>query len=169
MTDSHFLLLREQKKNIKQNRTKNILRLVCTYLIGHQSSNCSANFMVWIGFAFGSKKNEQKSREDDNKYYLKKNIHLFYWFNKSLFLNWTPPTTTIFSSLALWDESKYLVGTGTSVSAPNMTACCSLTKATKGLSRKSTSPTRTLEASASLGSFFMNLFFSWTYAGWDFN
>lgn len=50
-----------------------------------------------------------------------------------------------------------------------MTACCSLTKATKGVSRKSTSPTRTLEASASLGSFFMNLFFSWTHAGWDFN
>lgn len=76
----------------------------------------------------------------------------------------------IFSSLALWDENRsYLVGTGTSVSAPNMTACCSLTKATKGLSRKSTSPTRTLEASASLGSFFMNLFFSWTHARWDIN
>lgn len=56
----------------------------------------------------------------------------------------------------------YLVGTGTSVSAPSMTACCSLTKATKGASRKSTSPTSTLEASASLGNFFINLFFSWT-------
>lgn len=54
----------------------------------------------------------------------------------------------------------YRVGTGTSVSAPSMTACCSRTKAMKGLSRKSTSPTSTLEASASRGSFFMNLFFS---------
>lgn len=54
----------------------------------------------------------------------------------------------------------YRVGTGTSVRAPSMTACCSLTKAMKGLSRKSTSPTSTLEASASRGNFFMNLFFS---------
>lgn len=54
----------------------------------------------------------------------------------------------------------YRVGTGTSVRAPSMTACCSRTKAMKGLSRKSTSPTSTLEASASRGSFFMNLFFS---------
>lgn len=61
----------------------------------------------------------------------------------------------------VWFRS-YLVGTGTSVSAPSMTACCSLTKATKGASRKSTSPTSTLEASASLGNFFINLFFSCT-------
>lgn len=54
----------------------------------------------------------------------------------------------------------HLVGTGTSVRAPNMTACCRRTNATKGFSRKSTSPTRTFEASASRGSFFMNLFFS---------
>lgn len=54
----------------------------------------------------------------------------------------------------------YRVGTGTSVRAPNMTACCSRTKAMKGLSKKSTSPTSTLEASASRGNFFMNLFFS---------
>lgn len=54
----------------------------------------------------------------------------------------------------------YLVGTGTSVRPPSVVACASRTKATKGLSRKSTSPTRTLEASASLGIFFMNLFFS---------
>ena len=54
----------------------------------------------------------------------------------------------------------YLVGTGTSVRAPSMTACCSRTKAMKGESKKSTSPTSTLEASASRGSFFMNLFFS---------
>lgn len=54
----------------------------------------------------------------------------------------------------------YLVGTGTSVRAPNMTACCRRTNATKGFSRKSTSPTRTLDASASRGNFFMNLFFS---------
>lgn len=54
----------------------------------------------------------------------------------------------------------YRVGTGTSVRAPNITACCSRTKAMKGLSRKSTSPTSTLEASASRGNFFMNLFFN---------
>jgi len=57
-------------------------------------------------------------------------------------------------------EFSYRVGTGTSVRAPNMTACCSRTKAMKGLSRKSTSPTSTLDASASRGNFFMNLFFS---------
>ncbi|TNN58159.1 hypothetical protein EYF80_031592 [Liparis tanakae] len=56
--------------------------------------------------------------------------------------------------------SVYLVGTGTSVSAPSITACCRRTNATKGASRKSTSPTSTLEASASLGNFFMNLFLS---------
>ena len=59
----------------------------------------------------------------------------------------------------------YLVGTGTSVRAPSITACCNLTNATKGVSRKSTSPTRTLDASASRGSFFMNLFFSWSERG----
>lgn len=57
-------------------------------------------------------------------------------------------------------EFSYRVGTGTSVRAPNITACCSRTKAMKGLSRKSTSPTSTLEASASRGNFFMNLFFN---------
>lgn len=57
-------------------------------------------------------------------------------------------------------QFSYRVGTGTSVRAPSMTACCSRTKAMKGLSRKSTSPTSTLEASASRGNFFMNLFFS---------
>lgn len=56
---------------------------------------------------------------------------------------------------------RHLVGTGTSVRAPSITACCRRTNATKGVSRKSTSPTSTLEASASLGNFFMNLFFSW--------
>lgn len=56
---------------------------------------------------------------------------------------------------------RHLVGTGTSVRAPSITACCRRTNATKGASRKSTSPTSTLEASASLGNFFMNLFFSW--------
>lgn len=54
----------------------------------------------------------------------------------------------------------YLVGTGTSVRAPSMTACCRRTNATKGFSRKSTSPTSTFDASASRGNFFMNLFFS---------
>lgn len=54
----------------------------------------------------------------------------------------------------------HLVGTGTSVKAPSITACCRRTNATNGASRKSTSPTSTLEASASLGNFFMNLFLS---------
>lgn len=58
------------------------------------------------------------------------------------------------------DQVLYLVGTGTSVRAPSMTACCRRTNATKGVSRKSTSPTSTFDASASRGNFFMNLFFS---------
>lgn len=56
--------------------------------------------------------------------------------------------------------STYLVGTGTSVRPPSVVAWAKRTKATKGLLRKSTSPTSTLEASASRGIFFMNLFFS---------
>lgn len=55
----------------------------------------------------------------------------------------------------------HLVGTGTSVRPPSVVAWARRTKATKGLLRKSTSPTKTLEASASLGIFFMNLFFSY--------
>lgn len=55
----------------------------------------------------------------------------------------------------------YLVGTGTSVRPPSVVAWARRTKATKGLLRKSTSPTRTLDASASRGIFFMNLFFSY--------
>lgn len=58
-------------------------------------------------------------------------------------------------------DSHYLVGTGTSVSPPRVVACARRTKATKGLSRKSTSPTSTFDASASLGIFFMNLFLSY--------
>lgn len=54
----------------------------------------------------------------------------------------------------------HLVGTGTSVRPPSVVAWARRTKATKGLLRKSTSPTKTLDASASLGIFFMNLFFS---------
>lgn len=54
----------------------------------------------------------------------------------------------------------HLVGTGTSVTPPSMVAWSSRTKATNGFSRNSTSPTSTLEASASLGIFLMNLFFS---------
>lgn len=68
------------------------------------------------------------------------------------------PVTSLYASAG--QGAAYLVGTGTSVRAPSMTACCSLTKAMKGISKKSTSPTSTLEASASRGSFFMNLFFS---------
>lgn len=67
---------------------------------------------------------------------------------------------TVLRLVTLNGRPSYLVGTGTSVRAPNMTACCRRTNATKGFSRKSTSPTRTFEASASRGSFFMNLFFS---------
>lgn len=58
------------------------------------------------------------------------------------------------------EGSPYLVGTGTSVRPPSVVAWARRTKATKGLLRKSTSPTSTLEASASRGIFFMNLFFS---------
>lgn len=57
-------------------------------------------------------------------------------------------------------DGAHLVGTGTSVTPPSMVAWSSRTKATKGFSRNSTSPTSTLEASASLGIFLMNLFFS---------
>lgn len=57
-------------------------------------------------------------------------------------------------------DGAHLVGTGTSVTPPSIVAWSSLTKATKGFSRNSTSPTSTLEASASLGIFLMNLFFS---------
>ncbi len=48
-----------------------------------------------------------------------------------------------------------LVGTGTSVRSPNMTASLSLIKAERGLSRTFNSPTRMFEASAPLGIFFM--------------
>lgn len=59
----------------------------------------------------------------------------------------------------------YLVGTGTSVRPPRVVAWARRTNATKGLLRKSTSPTKTLEASASLGIFFMNLFFNYRKKG----
>lgn len=58
-------------------------------------------------------------------------------------------------------KDTHLVGTGTSVRPPSVVACAKRTKETIGLSKKSTSPIRTLEASASRGIFFMNLFFSW--------
>lgn len=57
--------------------------------------------------------------------------------------------------------SHYLLGTGTSVTPPSIIDWTSRTNATNGLSKKSTSPTKTLEASASLGIFFINLFLSW--------
>ena len=53
-----------------------------------------------------------------------------------------------------------LVGTGTSVRSPSCTASDSLMKADRGLSRVLSSPTRMLEASAPLGSFFMKWVFS---------
>jgi hypothetical protein len=49
----------------------------------------------------------------------------------------------------------YLVGIGTSVRPERRMAGDSLTKATMGLSKVSTSPTRTFEASAPVGIFFM--------------
>lgn len=49
----------------------------------------------------------------------------------------------------------YLVGTGTSVNPERRTAGASLTNAIIGLSKKSTSPTRTLDASAPEGIFLM--------------
>lgn len=49
----------------------------------------------------------------------------------------------------------YLVGTGTSVRPVIRTAGANRTKAIMGFSRKSTSPTSTLEASAPGGIFFM--------------
>lgn len=69
-----------------------------------------------------------------------------------------------------WKSNRYcrsyhLVGTGTSVRPPSVVAWARRTKATKGLLRKSTSPTKTFDASASLGIFFMNLFFS--YRKWQ--
>ena len=48
-----------------------------------------------------------------------------------------------------------LVGTGTSVRSPSIAASCRRMKAEKGFSKKSTSPTRMLEASAPFGIFFM--------------
>lgn len=61
----------------------------------------------------------------------------------------------------------YLVGTGTSVSPPSVVAWARRTNATKGFSRKSTSPINTLDASASLGIFFMNLFLNyWATCKW---
>ena len=44
-----------------------------------------------------------------------------------------------------------LVGTGTSVRSPSRTASLSLMKADRGLSSSASSPTKILEASASLG------------------
>lgn len=49
----------------------------------------------------------------------------------------------------------HLVGTGTSVSPESRTAGASLTNAMMGLSKKSTSPTSTLDASAPEGIFLM--------------
>lgn len=49
----------------------------------------------------------------------------------------------------------YLVGTGTSVSPDRRTAGASRTNAIIGLSKKSTSPTKTLDASAPVGIFLM--------------
>lgn len=48
-----------------------------------------------------------------------------------------------------------LVGTGTSVRSPRIAASCRRMKAEKGFSKKATSPTRMLEASAPFGIFFM--------------
>ncbi len=48
-----------------------------------------------------------------------------------------------------------LVGTGTSVRSPRWTDSERRMKADSGLSREFSSPTRMLEASAPLGSFFM--------------
>lgn len=72
-------------------------------------------------------------------------------------------TTLCVSSVIVsscFETSSHLVGTGTSVKAPSITAFCRRTNATNGASRKSTSPTSTFDASASLGNFFMNLFLS---------
>lgn len=55
----------------------------------------------------------------------------------------------------------YLVGMGTSVSPVSSTAGERRTKATMGLSRKSSSPTSTLEASAPSGIFFMKCMSTW--------
>lgn len=49
----------------------------------------------------------------------------------------------------------YLVGTGTSVNPERRTAGANLTNAMIGLSKKSTSPTKTLDASAPVGIFLM--------------
>ena len=55
--------------------------------------------------------------------------------------------------------NRNLVGMGTSVRSPSNTELASLTNAIIGLVRKSTSPTRTFEASAPGGIFFRNLLF----------
>lgn len=57
----------------------------------------------------------------------------------------------------------YRVGMGTSVSPVSSTAGERRTKATMGLSRKSSSPTSTLEASAPSGIFFIKCMSTW----WD--
>lgn len=54
------------------------------------------------------------------------------------------------------NRNKNLVGTGTSVKSPKMWAWFSRIKADRGLSRKSTSPTRILLASAPGGIFRIN-------------
>lgn len=112
-----------------------------TYLVWHQGGNGSSDFMIRLGFPLRPQQDKEESTDQRE--------------NKFTRNPWP------FSDLPLprW-RAPHLVGTGTSVRAPNMTACCRRTNATKGFSRKSTSPTKTLDASASRGNFFMNLFFS---------
>lgn len=68
---------------------------------------------------------------------------------------------TVTKRNAVWDLCCYLVGTGTSVRPVSRTAGDRRTKAMIGRSRKSTSPTRTLEASAPGGIFLMKFMSTW--------
>lgn len=105
--------------------------------------------MVGLRFSFGSQQDKEKSTQHKRKLTKSKSDCL----NKDI--NQLCDFHPAVSCCML-----HLVGTGTSVRAPSMTACCRRTNATKEFSKKSTSPTSTFDASASRGNFFMNLFFS---------
>lgn len=75
----------------------------------------------------------------------------------------------ILSIILLYKQSQtfqafiYRVGTGTSVRPERSTAGESLTKAIIGLSKKSTSPTNTFDASAPEGIFLMKFISTYSY------
>lgn len=116
-----------------------------TYIIHHQRRDGSANLIVGLGFAVRTQQDEEKSTRVAG-YSCSQ-----YWDALNIRRNEKRGTQL----------DAHLVGTGTSVRPPSVVAWAKRTKDTKGFSRKSTSPTRTFDASASRGIFFMNLFFNW--------